>query len=60
LINNKNDLKLIDFSLGKMFTKGQLLKTQCGSPFYASPEMINGNKYNGVNSDIWSLGLFYI
>ena len=57
LINNKNDIKLIDFGLGKMFTKGQLLKTQCGSPFYASPEMINGNKYNGVNSDIWSLGV---
>ena len=57
LINNKNDIKLIDFGLGKMFTKGQLLKTQCGSPYYASPEMINGNKYNGVNSDIWSLGV---
>ena len=57
LINSKNDIKLIDFGLGKMFTKGQLLKTQCGSPFYASPEMINGNKYNGFNSDIWSLGV---
>ena len=57
LINNKNDIKLIDFGLGKMFTKKELLKTQCGSPYYASPEMINGNKYNGIPSDIWSLGV---
>ena len=57
LINSKNDIKVIDFGLGKVFSKGELLKTQCGSPFYASPEMINGNKYNGVNSDIWSLGV---
>jgi len=57
LINEKNDIKLIDFGLGKIFSKGELLKTQCGSPFYASPEMINGNKYNGIKSDIWSLGV---
>ena len=57
LINNKNNIKLIDFGLSKIFSKGELLKTQCGSPFYASPEMINGNKYNGAKSDIWSLGV---
>ena len=57
LINQKNDIKLIDFGLGKIFNKGELLKTQCGSPFYASPEMIKGNKYNGISSDIWSLGV---
>ena len=57
LINEKNDIKLIDFGLGKIFSKGELLKTQCGSPFYASPEMINGDHYNGINSDIWSLGV---
>ena len=57
LINEKNVIKLIDFGLGKIFSKGELLKTQCGSPFYASPEMINGDNYNGAISDIWSLGV---
>ena len=57
LINKNNDIKLIDFGLSKIFSKGELLKTPCGSPFYAAPEMIKGNKYNGINSDIWSLGI---
>ena len=57
LINKNNDIKLIDFGLSKHFSKGELLKTPCGSPFYASPEMVKGNKYNGISSDIWSLGI---
>ena len=62
LINKNNEIKLIDFGLSKYFSKGELLKTPCGSPFYASPEMVKGNKYNGISSDIWSLGiiLFYM
>ena len=57
LINKNNDIKLIDFGLSKIFSKGELLKTPCGSPYYAAPEMVKGNKYNGLNSDIWSLGI---
>ena len=57
LINRKNEIKLIDFGLSKTFSKGELLKTPCGSPFYAAPEMVKGNKYKGINSDIWSLGI---
>ena len=57
LINKDNDIKLIDFGLSKFFLKGELLKTPCGSPFYAAPEMVKGNKYNGINTDIWSLGI---
>ena len=57
LINTNKNIKLLDFGLGKIFNKGELLKTQCGSPYYASPEMIKGKKYNGINSDIWSLGI---
>ena len=57
LINRKNEIKLIDFGLSKTFSKGELLKTPCGSPFYAAPEMVKGKKYNGINTDIWSIGI---
>ena len=35
----------------------ELLKTACGSPCYAAPEMIAGKKYYGLKSDIWSSGV---
>ena len=34
-----------------------MLETPCGSPCYASPEMVMGNKYNGFCIDIWSSGI---
>ena len=59
LLTSEHLLKIIDFGLSNYFKEGQkdLLSTPCGSPCYASPEMVGGNKYNGFKIDIWSSGI---
>ena len=50
-------MKIVDFGLSNTYSDGELLKTACGSPCYAAPEMIAGNKYSGLCVDIWSCGV---
>lgn len=57
LITNSNVLKIIDFGLSVLYSKNELLNTHCGSPCYASPEMIEGKSYRGLPADIWSSGI---
>ena len=57
LNKQKNFLKLVDFGLSNTYKHGQLIKTPCGSPCYAAPEMISGKKFNGLFSDLWSCGV---
>ena len=52
-----NNLKIIDFGLSNMYRIKELLKTACGSPCYAAPEMIAEKKYGGLQVDIWSCGV---
>jgi len=40
LIDHENNIKLVDFGLSNTYQQGSLLKTACGSPCYAAPEMI--------------------
>jgi serine/threonine protein kinase len=51
------NVKVVDFGLSNTDDGGKLLKTACGSPCYAAPEMIAGKKYVGPKADMWSLGV---
>ena len=58
LLSKDNILKIVDFGLSNYYyLDGKLLSTPCGSPCYASPEMVCGNRYNGFRIDIWSCGI---
>jgi len=57
LLDHNKDLKIVDFGLSNLYAKNALLKTPCGSPCYAAPEMIAGKKYQGICVDIWSSGI---
>jgi 5'-AMP-activated protein kinase catalytic alpha subunit len=57
LIDFNRQIKIADFGLSNTYSPGQLLKTRCGSPCYAAPEMIIGKSYSGILVDIWSSGI---
>lgn len=62
LLGDNGDLKITDFGFSSM--KGRdvnagLLYTQCGTPDYCAPEIIESAKdgYNGAKVDAWSCGV---
>ena len=57
LIGGKRIIKIVDFGLSNLMKDGKLLKTACGSPNYAAPEIVGERKYEGTSVDIWSCGI---
>lgn len=49
--------QIADFGLSNVFDGQRLLSTYCGSPLYASPEIVKGTPYHGPEVDCWSLGV---
>eukprot|EP01118_Nematostelium_gracile_P012250 TRINITY_DN4444_c0_g1_i1.p1 TRINITY_DN4444_c0_g1~~TRINITY_DN4444_c0_g1_i1.p1 ORF type:complete len:340 (+),score=68.94 TRINITY_DN4444_c0_g1_i1:582-1601(+) len=45
------------YGLSTMMMDGDFLKTSCGSPNYAAPEVISGKLYAGPEVDVWSCGV---
>lgn len=58
LLDEDSNIKVIDFGLvSEPTSTNELLKTCCGSPAYAAPELITGGPYIGPRADVWSLGV---
>ncbi|OHT13803.1 CAMK family protein kinase [Tritrichomonas foetus] len=57
LLDRNLNIRLIDFGLSNSFSEeSPELSTACGSPAYASPEMVRGQPYTKM-ADIWSSGV---
>ncbi|KPI35756.1 Carbon catabolite-derepressing protein kinase [Cyphellophora attinorum] len=57
LLDKHMNVKIADFGLSNIMTDGNFLKTSCGSPNYAAPEVIGGKLYAGPEVDVWSCGV---
>ncbi|XP_032828237.2 NUAK family SNF1-like kinase 1 [Petromyzon marinus] len=57
LLDESGNIKIADFGLSNLYAHDRYLSTFCGSPLYASPEIINGRPYRGPEVDSWALGV---
>jgi calcium/calmodulin-dependent protein kinase (CaM kinase) II/calcium/calmodulin-dependent protein kinase I len=54
--NNDSNIKIADFGFAKKVFTPNSLTTQCGTPGYVAPEILEGVPYD-TKSDMWSLGV---
>lgn len=57
LLSDMGDVKIIDFGMAALHQNDQNLRTSCGSPHYAAPELLKSRTYRGDKADIWSMGV---
>ncbi|ONH68016.1 Serine/threonine protein kinase KIN1 [Cyberlindnera fabianii] len=57
MISKSGDIKIIDFGLSNMYSYEALLKTYCGSLYFAAPELLSAHPYIGPEVDVWSFGV---
>jgi len=58
LLDEHMHIKIADFGLSNIMKDGVFLRTSCGSPNYAAPEVISGRLYAGpeVSTDAANVG----
>lgn len=57
LLDVGRNVKIADFGLANTMRDGEFLRTSCGSPNYAAPEIVSGRLYAGPEIDVWSCGV---
>ncbi|CAN3376997.1 hypothetical protein DIURU_002002 [Diutina rugosa] len=58
LLDKHKNVIISDFGFVNSYRDHDLMKTSCGSPCYAAPELVlSQQRYHGRKVDIWSLGV---
>jgi serine/threonine protein kinase len=47
MLSDNDEIKLVDFGLSKINeSKGKMMKTVCGTPYYMAPELLKRVQYD--------------
>lgn len=57
LLSREGEVKIIDFGMAALHQNDKKLRTSCGSPHYAAPELLKAKTYRGDKTDVWSMGV---
>ena len=66
MLDAKLNIKIAEFGLSNLLRAGDFLRTSCGSPNYAAPEVIHAVRANSETVvasdklDAWSLGVMAV
>ena len=58
IVNDKPQIKLIDFGLSCYIPENNLMNEIVGSPYYQAPEILEGAYYSKM-IDMWSTGILF-
>ncbi|VEU23771.1 DEKNAAC105069 [Brettanomyces naardenensis] len=58
LLDKHKNIIISDFGFVNSFRSNDMMRTSCGSPCYAAPELVISNQpYQGTKVDVWSCGV---
>ena len=57
LLCEGHTLKIADVGLARVVSRGDMMKTTCGTPGYVAPEILENRGYDSGAVDMWSVGV---